>query len=51
MGQEIGVTVTSVEISSRPITLGKTTVRFGWLLEAEDFRLFRGGGKVARNLG
>lgn len=33
------------------ITLGKTTVRFGWLLEAEDFRLFRGGGKIAKNLG
>jgi hypothetical protein len=33
------------------ITLGKTTVRFGWLLEAEDFRLFRGGGKLAQNLG
>jgi hypothetical protein len=33
------------------ITLGKTTVRFGWLLEAEDFRLFRGGRKIAQNLG
>ena len=33
------------------ITLGKTTVRFGWLLEEEDFRLFRGGKSIAQNLG
>ncbi len=33
------------------IALGKTAVRFGWLLEADDFGLFRGGRKVAHNLG
>jgi hypothetical protein len=33
------------------IGLGKIAVRFGWLLEPEDFKLFRGGGKIVPNLG
>jgi hypothetical protein len=33
------------------IDLGKIAVRFGWLLEPEDFRLFRGGRKIVRDLG
>jgi hypothetical protein len=32
------------------IGLGKVAARFGWLLEPEDFKLFPGGQKIARNL-
>jgi hypothetical protein len=32
------------------LALGKVAVRFGWLLETEDFRLFPGGRTVARTL-
>lgn len=32
------------------LDLGKSALRFGWLLEAEDFRLFRDGAKVANEL-
>ena len=32
------------------IGLGKVAVQFGWLLEPEDFKLFPGGGRVAKHL-
>ena len=33
------------------LDLGKIAVRFGWLLEAEDFKLFRGGREILPDLG
>jgi hypothetical protein len=32
------------------LPLGKTAVHFGWLLEADDFKLFTGGAEIARTL-